>query len=248
MKSIQEVDIKKVKPYGKNPRKNDDSVPAVAESLKEFGWRQPIVVDKNMVIIAGHTRYKAAKALKMDKVPVIIADDLTEEQVKAYRLADNKVGEKSLWDMPKLEFELTGIGQIDMGRFGFDTGQLATPDVIKEDDYEPEIPEEAITKTGDIYRLGDHVLMCGDSTSSEEVGRMMDGDKAHMVFTDPPWNVAYGSDDKSKWKKRQIANDDMSAEDFRDFLGKTFGVMRQVMRGGESCTSSCPGRSGAVTC
>lgn len=112
--------INEIKPYENNPRDNDDAVDAVANSIKEFGWQQPIVVDKDMVIIVGHTRYKAAKKLGMDKVPVVVASNLTPEQVKAYRLADNKVGELADWNLPKLNIELDDINDIDMSDFGFD--------------------------------------------------------------------------------------------------------------------------------
>lgn len=112
--------IGKVKPYANNPRKNDDAVDATAESIKQFGWQQPIVVDKDGVIIVGHTRLKAAKKLKMDHVPVVVADNLTDDQVKAYRLADNKTGELADWDFDKLEEELDNIQDIDMTDFGFD--------------------------------------------------------------------------------------------------------------------------------
>lgn len=112
--------IDDIKPYENNPRDNDDAVDAVANSIKEFGWQQPIVVDKDMVIIVGHTRYKAAKKLGMDKVPVVVASKLTPEQVKAYRLADNKTNELAAWDDELLEDELVGIDDIDMADFGFD--------------------------------------------------------------------------------------------------------------------------------
>lgn len=114
------VDVKKIKPYARNPRKNSNSVDAVAESIKEFGFKQPIVVDRNYVIIAGHTRLLAAKKLGLKEVPVIVADDLNEEQVKAYRLADNKASEKSEWDMPLLQLELSDLDEEFMARFGFD--------------------------------------------------------------------------------------------------------------------------------
>jgi len=116
---IISMPIGNIKPYGKNPRINDASVEYVANSIREFGFRQPIVVDKDMVIIAGHTRWKASKELGLKEVPVIIADDLTEEQVKAYRLADNKAGESSLWDYDQLDMELAEIMDIDMADFGF---------------------------------------------------------------------------------------------------------------------------------
>ena len=116
---VEMMDISLIEPYENNPRLNEASVDAVAASIVRFGWKQPIVVDAEGVIIAGHTRYKAAKRLGMISVPVIVADDLTDEEVKAYRLADNKVGEQSLWDFDKLDEELDGILDIDMGDFGF---------------------------------------------------------------------------------------------------------------------------------
>lgn len=117
---IVEKGIKDIKPYEKNPRKNDSAVDAVASSIKEFGFRVPVVIDKDNVIVCGHTRYKAAKKLGLDKVPCVVADDLTEEQIKAYRLADNKVSEFAEWDIDLLGEELDGIFDIDMSDFGFD--------------------------------------------------------------------------------------------------------------------------------
>lgn len=119
MNTLENWPIKKVKPYDRNPRRNDNAVDAVAASIREFGFRQPIVVDRDGVIIVGHTRLKAAKKLGMKEVPVLVADDLTEEQVKAYRLADNKTGELSGWDFAELEEELAGIAEIDMSEYGF---------------------------------------------------------------------------------------------------------------------------------
>lgn len=120
MKELKWEPIKSIRPYEKNPRRNDEAVDAVAASIKEFGWQQPIVVDKDGVIIAGHTRYKAAKKLKCDTVPVVVADDLTEDQVKAYRLADNKTGELAEWDTALLGEELVELADFDMEQFGFD--------------------------------------------------------------------------------------------------------------------------------
>lgn len=119
MKELKWEPIKSIRPYEKNPRRNDEAVDAVAASIREFGWQQPIVVDRDGVIIAGHTRYKAAKKLKCDTVPVVVAENLTDEQVKAYRLADNKTGELAGWDFSALEEELAGLAQIDMSQFGF---------------------------------------------------------------------------------------------------------------------------------
>lgn len=118
--NIQMLKLSDIKPYENNPRKNNEAVKYVAQSIKEFGFKVPIVIDKNNVIIAGHTRYKAAKRLKIKEVTTIIADDLTDEQVKAFRLADNKVAEKSEWDFDLLPLEINNIVNIDMGAFGFD--------------------------------------------------------------------------------------------------------------------------------
>ena len=187
--------INEINQYEKNPRKNDEAVNYVAESIKEFGFKVPIIVDKDLTIVAGHTRYKAAKKLKIKEIPCIIADDLTPEQVKAFRLADNKVGEIAEWDIDLLGDELNDIVNIDMSEFGFDIGDIdisiGNTKEVEEDDFEVELPEEPMTKLGDIYQLGEHRLMCGDSTDRANVEKLMDGAKADMVFTDPPYGVDY---------------------------------------------------------
>jgi site-specific DNA-methyltransferase (adenine-specific) len=178
--------IKDIKPYGRNPRKNDGAVDAVAASIKEFGFRQPIVVDGKNVIIVGHTRYKAALKLGMKQVPVHVAEGLTQAQARAYRLADNKTNELAEWDKPVLADELSGI-EIDMTQFGFDAPEVegeTDPDAV------PPVPADPVTKTGDLYALGDHRLLCGDSTKAEDVARVMGGAKADMVFTDPPYGIS----------------------------------------------------------
>lgn len=172
---VQSIKISEVKPYDKNPRKNDDGVDAVANSIKEFGWQQPIVVDKDNIIIVGHTRYKAAKKLGMDKVPVVVADSLSPEQVKAYRLADNKTGELTDWDMGLLDDELADIADIDMSDFGFNLDISDDDEEVQEDDFDEEVPEEPKSKLGQIFKLGRHRLMCGDSTKAENVKKLMGG-------------------------------------------------------------------------
>ena len=144
---IIEKNIKELIPYEKNPRKNDQSVDKVANSIKEFGFKVPIVVDKNNIIVCGHTRYKAAKKLKLAVVPCVVADDLTEEQIKAYRLADNKVGEDSEWDMDLLHGELADIIDIDMTDFGFDVPNL------EEETEEPEYYGAERERTFEAYNL-----------------------------------------------------------------------------------------------
>lgn len=162
MDNIINVPIKKVHPYPNNPRVNKDAVDKVAASLRAFGFRQPIVVDKDYVIIAGHTRLEAAKLLRMKEVPILVADDLSDEQVRAYRLADNKTAEFSEWDLDKLVEEITGIIDIDMEEFGFDLSELEEDPEVVEDDFDTEPPEEPKAKYGDVYQLGRHRLMCGD--------------------------------------------------------------------------------------
>ena len=181
--------IDSIKPYEKNPRKNDDAVKYVAESIKQFGFKVPIVIDPDGIIVAGHTRYKAAKKLKLEEVPCIVADDLNDEQIKAFRLADNKVAEKAEWDFDLMGEELDDIVDIDMEAFGFDFEiEEEEPEAV-EDDYEVELPEEPKAKLGDIYQLGRHRLMCGDSTSIDDVNKLLDGERIDMIFTDPPFRL-----------------------------------------------------------
>ena len=178
-----------IHPYEKNPRKNDAAVKYVAESIKQFGFKVPIVIDSEGIIVAGHTRYKAAKKLKMQEVPCIVADDLTEEQIKAFRLADNKVSEKAEWDFDLLSSELDDLFDFDMAAFGFDDEEEEeAPQEVEEDSFDAELPQEAKAKLGDIYQLGHHRLMCGSSTNIEDVERLLDGKKARMLFTSPPYS------------------------------------------------------------
>ena len=191
--NIVERKLGEVRPYEKNPRRNDDAVQYVAESIRQFGFKVPLVIDHEGVIVAGHTRWKAAKKLGLKTVPCIIADDLTEEQVKAFRLADNKVSEKAEWDFDLLAGELDELIDFDMSVFGFEEVTTEAETEVVEDDFEAELPEEPKAKLGDIYQLGRHRLMCGDSTSITDVERLMHGEKADMVFTDPPYNIASDS-------------------------------------------------------
>ena len=226
---IINIALKDLKPYENNPRKNDDAVKYVAESIKEFGFKVPIVIDKNNVIVAGHTRYKAAKKLKMSEVPCIIADDLTEEQIKAFRLADNKVAEKAEWDFDLLNTELDDIIDLDMELFGFEEALQDDDEEAVEDEFEVELPAEPKSKIGDIYQLGDNRLMCGDSTVLEDVEKLMGGEQADMLLTDPPYNVNYEGKTKDKLK---IKNDQMGNDNFRQFLTDAFSNADMVMKPG----------------
>ncbi len=223
--NIKTIDIK---PYAKNPRKNDEAVKYVAESIKEFGFKVPIVVDDDNIIVAGHTRWKAAKKLGIEECPCIVANDLTEEQIKAFRLADNKVAEKAEWDFDLLGMELEDIVDLDMSVFGFED-VLEEEAEVAEDDYEVQLPEEPKAKRGDIYQLGRHRLMCGDSTMFDDVEQLMDGQLADMLLTDPPYNVDYEGKTKDKLK---IENDKMENDSFRQFLVDAFTNADMSMKPG----------------
>lgn len=218
-------------PYENNPRKNEKAVDYVAESIKEFGFKSPIIVDENNVIIAGHTRLEAAKKIGLKEVPVIKADDLTPEQAKAFRLADNKTAEFAEWDESKLINELLSISDIDMDEFGFssdDVEAVLNVDDIAEDEV-PEPPKEPKSKPGDIYKLGKHRLMCGDSTKAEDVKKLMDGEKADLVVTDPPYGVSYtdkneflNAIDKGTHIQKRIENDSRTTEEMKTFWVECF--------------------------
>ena len=187
-----------ITPYENNPRINDQAVDAVAESIARFGFRQPIVVDEVGVIICGHTRFKAATKMALAEVPVHVATDLTPEQIRAYRIADNRTAELSEWNMELLPLELADLQHagLDWSLLGFDDRELqkmldqgakaglTDPDAI------PEPPDEATTVRGDIWILGEHRLMCGDSSLPEDMARLLDGQPVQLVNTDPPYNVA----------------------------------------------------------
>lgn len=215
--NIIEMDIDKVIPYENNPRKNDEAVDKVALSISAFGFKVPIVLDANNVVVTGHTRLKAAKKLGLSKVPCILADDLTEEQIRAFRLADNKVAEFSQWDEDKLMQELEELENVDMSLYGFDELEAEVEELnIVEDEVVEEVEPRA--KIGDIYKLGRHRLICGDSTDVAVIDRLMDGVKVDMVFTDPPYgNGTSGKYGRGQLGVRTIAGDeDLSA--FNDFV------------------------------
>lgn len=215
------MNTEKLKPYENNPRFNDKAVDAVAKSIENFGFKVPIVVDKHNVIVTGHTRLKAAQKLGLAQVPVIVADDLTPEKIKAFRLADNKVSELADWDFSKLEAELAGL-EMDMTQFNFDMKELSkefdkNKEVIEDDfdvDAELNNGEEPTVKRGQVWKLGNHYLMCGDSTSKEDVIRLMNGKKADLVFTDPPYGYEYQSNLRVKSKKFDVLKNDDKILDF----------------------------------
>jgi len=189
--------LAEIKPYERNPRQNDAAVDAVAESIRRFGFRQPIVVDADGVIVCGHTRWKAAQKLGLTQVPVHVARDLTPEQIRAYRIADNKTAGLAEWNLELLPIELAELQDagLDWSLLGFDQDELAKlldPGVKRglcDPDEVPEPPDEAGTQRGDLWVLGDHRLLCGDAGSAADVDRLLDGAPVHLVNTDPPYNV-----------------------------------------------------------
>jgi DNA modification methylase len=194
---IEQRPIETIRPYENNPRLNDAAVDAVAASITEFGFRQPIVVDEQDVIVVGHTRYKAALRLGLKTVPVHVIRGLTPAQIKAYRLADNQTATLSRWDEDKLPLELAELQQMeyDLHLTGFSSEELlqllapAATDGQTDPDDVPEPPDEATTRPGDLWLLGRHRLRCGDSAKSEDVDRLLGGAPVHLVNTDPPYNV-----------------------------------------------------------
>lgn len=216
-----------IKPYENNPRVNDGAVEAVAASIREFGFRQPVVVDADGVIIVGHTRWKAAQQLGLAEIPVHVATNLSADQIRAYRIADNATNELAVWDKVLLPIELTALKacDYDLGLLGFNPNELAkwlgdeAAKGLCDPDEVPGEPVEPVTHPGDLWLLGEHRLLCGDSTDASAVERLMDGERASCCFTDPPWNVAIGLDSNPRHRQREgLANDNLSPEDFRAFL------------------------------
>lgn len=220
--------ITELKEYDNNPRNNDAAIDAVANSISEFGFKVPIIITKDNVIVTGHTRLKASIKLNLIEVPCIVADDLTEEQIKAFRLADNKTAEIAGWDFSKLEEELSTI-EMDMSLFGFEDLEDDIPDNATDDDFDPdsEIPDVPVSQKGDLYVLGNHRVLCGDSTIKEDVDVLVNKKLVDMIFTDPPYNVDY------EGTAGKIQNDKQEDSDFYDFLFKAFtNMFENTKKGG----------------
>jgi DNA modification methylase len=230
-KQVEWLETKNLIPYAKNSRTHSDTqVAQIAGSIKEFGFNNPVLIDEDNGIIAGHGRVLAAQKLGLQAVPCIRLAHLSDTQRKAYVIADNRLALNAGWDDSMLMLELQELKAEDfnLDLLGFEAEELnALLNPIKEtegltdEDAVPEVPEEPKTKLGDIYQLGRHRLMCGDSTSIDAVEKLMDGQKSDMVFTDPPWNVNYGAVDKGNamgYKPRTILNDHMTDDKWDDFV------------------------------
>lgn len=230
--------------YARNPRKNDDVVDKMVSCIKEFGFRIPIVAKSDGSVVDGHLRLKAAKKLGLDEVPVVIADDLTEAQIKAFRLVANQSANWAEWNEELLKLELEDLKDLDfdLELTGFDLNEiekyLSNTEEIKEDNYTEEDTEGdqvIITKPGDLWLLGEHRLLCGDSTKIEDVNRLMDDKIADMVFTDPPYNVKVSDVSgfgRKKYDEFAMASGEMSEQEFIDFLSTVFKNLIEVSKDG----------------
>lgn len=232
---IENVSIDKLVPYARNSRTHSDAqVAQIAASIKEFGFTNPVLIDGDGGIIAGHGRVMAAKSMKLESVPCIRLDHLTDAQKKAYVIADNKLALNAGWNDQMLGLELAdlqGLG-FNLELTGFSKDELASimapepTEGLTDEDEVPSIPEQPKSQRGDVWLLGEHRLMCGDSTQADDLAKLMDGDKADLVWTDPPYNVAING------KAGKIMNDDMSDSEFRKFLDAVYARYFENMREG----------------
>jgi site-specific DNA-methyltransferase (adenine-specific) len=220
--NIEQMKLADIIPYKGNAKKHDNrQIKNVMQSIKEYGIVQPLVIDKNNVLIIGHCRLEASKRLKLTEVPVVRLEELSEEEAQKLRLLDNKLNE-SEWDMDLLADQ---VPELNFDDFDIDWGLDIddTPAEVTEDT----VPEEVETraKLGDLWQLGGHRLICGDSTDIKVIERLMDGIKADMVFTDPPYNVAFNG---RSGKFDVIENDDLSENDFRDLITASCNIIRTL--------------------
>ena len=241
MQQLEYWPIQKLIEYARNPRKNDHAVDAVSAAIREFGFRVPIVAKSDGTVIDGHLRLKAAKKLGLETVPVLLGDDMTETQIKAFRLSVNKLAELAGWDDELLKLELTDLqdADFDLGLMGFsdeELDRLINGDAgggLTDDDAVPETPKEPVSRPGDLWILGNHRLLCGDSTMLSDVEKLMGNELADMAFTDPPYNVDYGNNakDKMRGKDRRILNDALG-DGFYQFLYDACVNLLMVTKGG----------------
>jgi DNA modification methylase len=261
---IEWLSVETLIPYAKNARTHsDEQVAQIAGSIKEFGFNNPVLVDKDNSVIAGHGRLMAARKLGMDKVPVVQLGHMTEAQRKAYVLADNRIALNSGWDTGMLSLELQDLkDNIDLSLLGFDPDELDAllnpieeTEGLTDEDAVPDVPDEPKTKLGDIYILGNHRLMCGDSTSITDVDKLMDGNKADMVFTDPPYGMSYGGGraqgENVKFKNRSggikshgmILGDDKTGDDLIQLIRDALASAVATTKAGASFYVCFPWRT-----
>lgn len=231
---VQEVSLEKLRPYERNAKKHGpEQVEKLKASMQEFGFLTPCLIDSDYNLIAGHGRVMAAKELGIKTVPCVFIEGLTDEQRRAYILADNRLGELGEWDMELVFEELVELDDLgfDVELTGFEMPE-EIPEVVEDDFDESAVSDEPRAKLGDLYQLGRHRLICGDSTDVNVIERLMDGEKADMVFTDPPWNVNYGANEHPKYESRTILNDYMPTEEFKSFMSSAFFCMNNASKDG----------------
>ena len=238
MIQIEHLLVSSLIPYARNSRTHsDEQVAQIAASIREFGFTNPVLIDANGTIIAGHGRVMAAKKLGLDEVPCLRLGHLTPSQIRAYVIADNKIALNAGWDDEMLKAELLTLQEdgfnTDLTGFSDDElNALLTVETVEgetDPDEVPEAPVEPITKLGDIWILGNHRLMCGDSTSIESVNRLMGGEHANLLLTDPPYNVAYEGKTEDALT---IQNDSMDNDSFAQFLRDVYSTADTVMKEG----------------
>ena len=240
-----------LKPYANNPRYNAKAVPAVKESILKFGFKVPLVIDKNNIIVCGHTRFYASKEIGLETVPCIVADDLTDEQINAFRLVDNRVSEFADWNFDKLAEELSDLQDFDFEPFGFDElmaglGETFVNnnklDVEKDDDFDSsKVPTDTIIKAGDVISLNNHKVICGSSKDEENFIKLFGEQRYHLVFTDPPYGVSIGEKNRMLNKVQEsgrvladIKDDNISVNDLYDLL---VNVMKNAKKySADDCT------------
>lgn len=238
---IEQIPINQLKPNPRNPRVNDAAVDAVARSIQEFGFNNPIITDADLNVAAGHTRLKAARKLGLETVPVIRVPGLVGSKFTGYTIADNKTAEIAGWDedlLAQIVSELNLESDFDLGSLGFDDSELTKlldTSVEDEDDKEddaPPLPEVPVSKPGDLYILGDHRLYCGDATDPNSYRVLLEGEKIDCLITDPPYGVSYMSRGKKREEWGGIANDDLAPDALETFLRKVFTNIAGVARPG----------------
>jgi site-specific DNA-methyltransferase (adenine-specific) len=236
MRKYQNVLIEKLKPYEKNARTHsEEQIEKIAKSIEEFGFVNPVLTDQNFGIIAGHGRVLAAQKIGMKEVPCLFIEDLTETQKRAYIIADNKLTLDASWDFDVLKIELEALKDLNFDieltgfsdfNFDLDSGEK---EKITDDDFEEELQEEPKSKLGQIFKLGRHRLMCGDSANPDDVQKLMNGETADLLVTDPPYNVNYEGKTKEKLK---IKKDNMGSEEFILFLTNAFKNADDCLKSG----------------
>ena len=237
MQQLEEWKVSDLIEYARNPRKNDHAVDKVAAAIREFGFRVPILAKSDKTVVDGHLRLKAAKKLGLETVPVMLCDDMTDVQIKAFRISVNRVAEFAEWDDELLRVEFAELEELgfDLELTGFTLDEIGAlepeeaNDGLTDEDAVPEAPAQPVTVEGDVWLLGNHRLMCGDSTSIDALERLCDGQLVDMWLTDPPYNVAYEGKTKDALT---IKNDSMADDQFRQFLRDCYIAADAVMKPG----------------